>query len=171
MPTQPVADGGALMADPVVRLHPMSLDTACGLLRGQRVVDGPPWHVAYPLADTLVGVAMLTEAHRAAGWAGSEIPAWWIHQVVVDGVVVGDMGFHGPASAEGVVEIGYALVEAVHGRGLATVGCRQLVERAWTDGASAVRADAADGNLASRRVLVKAGFVARDDGVFEVRRP
>ncbi len=148
----------------------MSLATARGLLRGQRIVDGPPWHPAYPLADTLVGVAMLTEAHRAFGWDGTRIPTWWIHQVVADRVVVGDIGFHGPASIDGVVEIGYSLVGAVHGRGVGTAACREVLELAWRDGASAVRAETAADNVASRRVLVKAGFTARDDGVFEVRR-
>lgn len=154
---------------PDVRLQPMSLATAAGLMRGQRVVDGPPWHPAYPLADTLIGVTLLTDAHRASGWDGAQIPAWWIHQVVADGVVVGDMGFHGPPSPDGMVEIGYALVDAVHGRGIATAACRQVLALAWRDGAGAVRAEAAADNLASRRVLVKAGFAPRDDGVFEVR--
>jgi RimJ/RimL family protein N-acetyltransferase len=148
----------------------MSLATAAGLMRGRRVVDGPPWHPAYPLADTLVGVTMLADAHRAAGWDGAQIPAWWIHQVVADGVVVGDIGFHGPASPDGEVEIGYALVEAVHGRGIATEACGQVVALAWRDGASLVRAETTAENVASQRVLIKAGFAAGEDGVFEVRR-
>ena len=153
-----------------VRLHPMSLATAAGLMRGRRVVDGPPWHPAYPLADTLVGVSLLTDAHRASGWDGSQIPAWWIHQVVAGGVVVGDIGFHGPASPDGEVEIGYGLVDAVHGRGIATLAARLLLELAWRDGATVVRAETTSDNVASRRVLIKAGLVAGGDGVFEVRR-
>ena len=92
-------------AEVEVRLQTMSLATAAGLLQGRRVVDGPPWHPAYPLAETLVGVGLLIDAHRAAGWDAQAVPAWWIHQVVADGVVVGDIGFHGPPSADGVVEI------------------------------------------------------------------
>jgi RimJ/RimL family protein N-acetyltransferase len=121
------------------------------------------------LADTLVGLSLLTVAHRAAGWDASAIPTWWIHQIVAGGLVVGDIGFHGPPSSDGVVEIGYALVAVVHGRGIATAACRRLLAVAWRDGASAVLAEAASDNAASRRVLVKAGFVLRDDGVFEAR--
>jgi RimJ/RimL family protein N-acetyltransferase len=69
-----------------------------------------------------------------------------------------------------VVEIGYALVPAVHGRGIATAACQQLLAMAWRDGACAVVAEAAQDNPASRRVLTKAGFELRDDGVFEVWR-
>ncbi len=149
----------------------MSLATAAGLLRGQRVVDGPPWHAAYPLAETLIAAAMLTDAQRAGGWDGTAIPAWWIHQIVANGVVVGDIGFHGPASPDGTVEIGYGLVEAEWGRGIATAACRQIADLAWRDGASVVLAETAADNLASRRVLAKAGFQPRPDGVFELRRP
>jgi RimJ/RimL family protein N-acetyltransferase len=156
-------------AEVEVRLHPMSLATAAGLVEGRRVVVGPPWHPAYPLPDTLVGVRLLVDAHRAAGWEASVVPPWWIHQVVADGVVVGDIGFHGPPSVDGVVEIGYALVEPVHGRGIATAACLRLLSLAWRDGAAAVVAEATPDNPASRRVLAKAGFVLRDDGVFEAR--
>ena len=74
------------------------------------------------------------------------------------------------ASADGVAEIGYALVDAVHGRGIATTACRKLLELAWEDGATAIVAETDPFNLASRRVLAKAGFTQRGDGVFEVRR-
>jgi GNAT superfamily N-acetyltransferase len=169
-----VADGGSLMtkltaAGTEVSLQLMPLATAAGLLTGQRVVDGPPWHPAYPLADTLVGISLLVDAHRAVGWDSRSMPHWWIHQVIFDGVVVGDIGFHGPPDAAGIVEVGYALVEAVRGRGIATAACRQILAVAWRDGATAVLAEAEADNLASRRVLAKSGFVLRDDGVFEVR--
>jgi [ribosomal protein S5]-alanine N-acetyltransferase len=165
-----VADVTAAADAPDVTLHPMSLAAAAGLMRGRRVVDGPPWHPAYPLADTLIGVTMLTDSHRAAGWDGEQIPAWWIHQVVADGLVVGDIGFHGPASPDREVEIGYALVEAVHRRGIATRAVDLLLELAWRDGAAVVRAETTADNVPSQRVLIKAGFAVGEDGVFEVRR-
>ena len=154
-----------------VRLRSMPLATATALLGGDPISDdGPPWHPDYPLADTLVGLRMLTDAHRFAGWDGSALPRWWIHQIVADGVVVGDIGFHGPASEDGIVEIGYALVEALHGRGIATAACAEVLEVAWTDGARTVIAETEPDNVASRRVLIRCGFVPRPDGVFEVRR-
>jgi RimJ/RimL family protein N-acetyltransferase len=161
-------------AGPDVWLRPMPLETAAALLRGERVgADAPPWHPDYPLADTVVGVRLLTEAHRLSGWSGSSIPRWWIHQIVADGTVVGDIGFHGPpapdAPGAAVVEIGYALVDEVHGRGIATDALCRLLALARRDGAAAVVAEADPDNVASRRVLAKAGFRPRADGVFEVR--
>jgi RimJ/RimL family protein N-acetyltransferase len=173
-----LADAGYRSAAPLmrvispvaVRLHPMALSTARGLLRGERVVDGPPWHPAYPLAETLIGVSLLSDVHRAAGWDGRAIPAWWIHQVVSEGVVVGDIGFHGPPDSDGVVEIGYALVGAARGLGVASAACAQVLGVAWRDGAARVIARAAADNPASRRVLVKSGFTLCGDEVFEVGR-
>jgi len=51
-----------------------------------------------------------------------------------------------------------------------TLAARLLLELAWRDGATVVRAETTSDNVASRRVLIKAGLVAGGDGVFEVRR-
>jgi RimJ/RimL family protein N-acetyltransferase len=159
-----------------VRLRPMPLATATALLsdpgsdRADPLDDGPAWHPDYPLTDTIVGLRLLMDAHRLAGWDGSLMPRWWIHQIVADGEVVGDIGFHGPASEDGTVEIGYALVEAVHGRGIATAACADVLEKAWSDGARTVIAETEPDNVASRRVLIKNGFRPRPDGLLEIRR-
>ncbi len=59
----------------------------------------------------------------------------------------------------GWVEIGYGVAESARGKGVATAAVRALIVRAFADpGVSEVYAETAVDNLASRRVLEKAGF-------------
>jgi [ribosomal protein S5]-alanine N-acetyltransferase len=129
------------------------------------------WHAEYPQPDTVDAVAMVVAAHRAVTGEFDRPPAWWIHHIVVNGVVVGDIGFHGPAAADGAVEIGYTVVPAWRGRGIASRACGLIVERAWQDGAEIVIAETENGNVASQIVLLRNGFQRRSDGIFMIRRP
>lgn len=105
----------------------------------------------------------------ARGWPGEDAvgvlrrmlepggaPVWF---VLLDGVVVGECGMHGPP-VDGSVEIHYGVVPGYRGRGLGTEACRGLTE--WLlarDGVCRVEARThAAGNAASRRVLERAGF-------------
>ncbi len=84
----------------------------------------------------------------------------WATRLVVrrsDDRVVGTLGFFGPPAADGVVEIGYGLVESARGQGLITDALRLVVPAAEVSGAT-VQAHAAYDNVASRRALVAAGF-------------
>ena len=128
------------------------------------------WHPEYPLSETLDALGMLFAGYEASGENLTGEPDWWIHQLVVDDQVVGDIGFHGPP-ADGSVEIGYGVVPASRGRGLATRACALLVEVAWRAGAEAVLAEAEPGNPASRRVLLNNGFTAVDDRRFLINGP
>jgi [ribosomal protein S5]-alanine N-acetyltransferase len=61
--------------------------------------------------------------------------------------------------ADGVWEVGYRVAEQVAGRGVATAGVRALCELAASrHGARTLRAATSRGNVASQRVLLKAGF-------------
>lgn len=73
--------------------------------------------------------------------------------------LVGDVGFHGPPSPDGEIEIGYAVIEAERRKGIATWAVRALLEiaRARADVRSVVAACDAD-NEASIRVLRACGF-------------
>ncbi len=131
-------------------------------------------HEDYPLADTLDAMAMLVGAHEAMG-LGPRIarrPAWWIHQVLVEDLVVGDVGFHGPPaqSSPRTVEIGYGLVPPWRGQGVATRACALILATAWADGADEVLARADTDHGASQRVLAKNGFRRRADGAFAISR-
>ena len=61
---------------------------------------------------------------------------WWIWYIVLsDGpgnrTVIGNTGFKGEPSPEGVCEIGYALVPEFYGRGFATEAASALIEWAF----------------------------------------
>ena len=60
---------------------------------------------------------------------------------------------------DGMWEVGYRVAEQVSGRGVATAGVRELCELAAAQhGARTLRAATSHGNVASQRVLLKAGF-------------
>jgi RimJ/RimL family protein N-acetyltransferase len=154
------------------RAAPGKLRSEPGKLRPEPVEgQPPPWHPEYPLPDSIDAVAMLFAAHGVMLGAINDSPAWWIHQIVVDGVVVGDIGFHGPPTPELAVEIGYSVVPAWRGRGIATRACALIVQQAWQDGAFTVVAETDADNVASQAVLLRNGFQRRPNGVFKINRP
>jgi len=63
--------------------------------------------------------------------------------------------------ADGTAEVGYRVAERVSGRGVATSGLRNLCRVAGEEyGLRTLRAATSNENVASQRVLAKAGFVA-----------
>jgi RimJ/RimL family protein N-acetyltransferase len=157
---------------PEVRLRALPLPEAWALLAGTpNVPEGLRYHPDYPSTDTVDALAMLVSAHEAISGPLREAPAWWLHQIVVDGLVVGDGGFHGPPTAAGEVEIGYQVVPGWRRRGVATRVCRLLLELAWADGAAVVQAETTADNRASQGVLRRTGFRRRADGVYTTSRP
>jgi RimJ/RimL family protein N-acetyltransferase len=133
------------------------------------------WHPEYPQADSLDALALLTAACAAMAGdrraATGATAAWWVHQIVVDDVVVGDIGFHGPPDPAGSVEIGYNVVPAWQGRGVATKACAAIVQQAWQDGAVLVTAETEADNVASQTVLARNGFRLGADGIWRLARP
>jgi [ribosomal protein S5]-alanine N-acetyltransferase len=162
-----------------LELVPLPVGMARQMLAGKRrpaLVEGHDaaasrWHPEYPMLDSIDAIAMVCAAHRAMVGAIKESPTWWIHQIVVDGVVVGDIGFHGPPSPEREVEIGYTVVPAWRGRGVASRACALILQQAWRDGADTVVAETDDGNVASQAVLLRNGFERRPDGAFAINCP
>ena len=161
------------MSAPAVSLRPWPLDAARRLVAGSAEAgDSAAWHPDYPLADTVDALQMLLAAHEAMGTV-AELPRWWVHEIRVDGQVVGDVGFHGPPLAGGpaVVEIGYAVVPPLRGRGVATRAVGLLLDLAWRDGAVRVLAETDPDNAASRAVLAHHGFRLRLSGDLALDRP
>jgi [ribosomal protein S5]-alanine N-acetyltransferase len=155
-----------------LRLVPLSVELARQLLVGTLNTDViSRWHPEYPLPDSIDAIAMLVAAHQAMTGGIDENPAWWVHHIVVNGFVVGDIGFHGPAGPDGAVEIGYTVVPAWRGCGVASRACGLIVEQAWQDGAEIVIAETDDDNVASQAVLLRNGFHRRPDGIFMIKRP
>lgn len=95
---------------------------------------------------------------------------WWMYFIILaaprgDRVLAGTAGFAGPPSADGVVEIGYSVVEEHQRRGIATEAVLGLVQHALrTPAVQRVVAHTLPGLAPSIGVLVKCGFRLAGDG-------
>jgi [ribosomal protein S5]-alanine N-acetyltransferase len=115
----------------------------------------------------------LAENPEAVGWYG-----WYaLFQSDDDGMwsVVGAGGFFGPPDREGVLEIGYSVVSAYAGRGLATEMVGALVRHAFSDiRVKRIKAHTTPGNVGSVKVLERTGFAyvgqGHDPGTVEYGR-
>lgn len=157
-----------------VRLRRIRVATARALVLGTLERPGD-WHPEFPADGTLGSTRMLLGTYAALGLDPGGSP-WWFFAVVVDGVVVGDAGFHGPPPADGPVEVelGYQVVPSARGRGVATRACGLLLAHAWRHGAALVRAEVEPDNpdgAASRAVLRANGFRPTAQGDFVVEAP
>ena len=91
-------------------------------------------------------------AEQAAG-----IGAYYV-LVAEDGSVLGRFNLY--RIEDGTAELGYRVAQQVAGRGVATAGVRELCRlAAERHGLHALRAATSHHNVASQRVLTKAGFV------------
>jgi [ribosomal protein S5]-alanine N-acetyltransferase len=100
-----------------------------------------------------------TAQHRAL-LAEQEAGSCIFHVLVdEDGTVVGRLNLYD--LADGTAEVGYRVAERVAGRGVATCGLQELCRVALDNyGLRTLTAGTSKGNVASQRVLAKAGFVA-----------
>ena len=98
------------------------------------------------------------EEKHAARLAEQEVGEGAYYVLVdADGAVLGR--FNLILVEDGVWEVGYRVAEAATGHGVATAGVRELCELAVSrHGARTLRAATSYGNVASQRVLLKAGF-------------
>jgi [ribosomal protein S5]-alanine N-acetyltransferase len=105
------------------------------------------------------------ERHRAL-LAEQESGASIFHVLVdEDGAVLGRFNLVG--LEDGTAELGYRVAEHVAGRGVATATVRELCRLAATQyGLHVLRAGTTDDNVASQKVLSKAGFVPDGSGKF-----
>ncbi len=98
-------------------------------------------------------------AHQAEMAPSDAVWRIWLMQERAERLIIGDVGFHGPPSEEGVVEIGYSIAPAYRRRGYATEAAHAIVDWARRQhGVSAVVAGCAQDNEASIRTLRRLGF-------------
>ena len=166
-------------------VRPVPWDAVLAITGGERLDD---WAPDYPGDGDVVIARLLQEAGRDVGReAGREVgqaragdaigpvagpsgagpsgaepgdEAWGHRQVVerASGLVVGGIGFFGPP-LDAEVEIGYGIVPSRQGRGYATEALLAMIAMAWADArVRTVVAGTDPGNVASQRVLGKAGF-------------
>ncbi len=159
---------GPVLTSARVRVEPIDPGRARAFLDGQPE-PGLPWEEGFP-PDTLHEALRRIVAADAAG--GTSLGPFFAYVVVrrSDGRAIGDAGFHGPPGPDGEVEIGYALVPAARGAGLAADAARLLID--WAEKQPGVRSVAARtdaGNEPSRRTLARLGF-ARDGVRGELER-
>jgi RimJ/RimL family protein N-acetyltransferase len=156
------------LTTPRLRLRPLAPDEMRELLEG-RPLPGQRWAEGYPLDGTLVAVAMQKElVDRSVDRGG-----FCHYQVMVEDLVIGDIGFHAPPDELGEVSIGFGIVPAARRQGYAVEALRAVLD--WALRQPEVRAVHADTdlvNLASQRVLLGAGMrVVADEGdrkVYEI---
>jgi RimJ/RimL family protein N-acetyltransferase len=147
-----------------LRLPLFTTDDVAAMRAGER---RPGWHPQFPREDDVDGVGMWHEGDP-----------WSSRSIVLEGVVVGSMGFFGPPTpaADGApeAEVGYGLVEDARGAGLATEALTAMVAAAEAAGVR-VRASVLPDNAASIRVLAKCGFTelrgSNEEGELVMARP
>lgn len=128
------------------------------LLEGGRPGDGS-WSSQYPMdGDQRAAGGYLD---RLSG-TGQSSDIFGYYQVVLDSVVIGGAGFHGPPIL-GVVEVGYGIVPAARGRGAACAALLGLIQIARSAGVELVTGNADAANLPSQAVMSKAGM--QSDGL------
>lgn len=145
-----------------IRLVQLSVDAMTALLDGDlaraRELTG------LPLGDFFVtGRARGLWAMRLGQIAADPAAARWVARAVATrdgGSVVGHAGFHGPPDADGMVEVGYAVVPEHRRLGYATAMLARLLAIAAEDPAvRVVRASVGPDNVASLATIAHFGFV------------
>ncbi len=135
-----------------LRLRPYTHEAA------EQVAEGTPrcsgWSPGYPRADDR-DVARLFLASPPVE------PLFGPLQILLadDEMVIGGIGFFGPPDETGTVGLGYGVAPEAEGRGYATEALRALLHHGFADArVRRVLADTAHDNVASQRVLEKAGL-------------
>jgi ribosomal-protein-alanine N-acetyltransferase len=114
----------------------------------------PPasWPPLYNDQDTRDWMRGMMEGNPREPGFGS----WYI---VVDGKLVGNCGFKGPPGADGMVEIGYSVVEAEQRKGFGSAAIALLLRYAFRDPrVTVVTAETVPELVASQGVLTHSGF-------------
>lgn len=140
------------------------------VIRRRHDLDDPPWAEGYPLDGDSRACASYVSHLAAASGPGSS-NRFGYYQIVEDGMVVGGIGFHAPP-LDGMVEIGYAVVPAARGRGVAKEALRLVIAIAESAGVSSVVGRTTEDNVASQRVMESAGMlnVGRDSDFLHYER-
>lgn len=86
---------------------------------------------------------------------------YWVLVLKAEDRIVGGLGFKGPPDERGEVEIGYGMDDAERNKGYMTEAVAAMVRWALAQpDVASVRAETANTNVASMRVLQKVGFIA-----------
>jgi RimJ/RimL family protein N-acetyltransferase len=150
-----------------VPLPPAAMDA---LLAGD--LDAASAVAGVPLTSYILEHGWLWEIRAEQVRRDPAAADWVARAAVIDGVVVGHAGFHGPPDADGMVEVAYSVDPAFRRRGYATAMLAAAIAWASADPAvRTVRASVSPDNAASLATLRPFGFVEvgeqwdEDDGL------
>jgi [ribosomal protein S5]-alanine N-acetyltransferase len=138
-------------------LHPLRADHAPAVLAFERLNRS---YFAASISDRGDEYFQDFAARHTALLAeqASGVGAYYV-LVAGDGSVIGR--FNLILAGDGTADLGYRVAESVAGRGVATLAVRELCTLASEQhGVRTVRAATTQANIASQKVLLKAGFVA-----------
>jgi RimJ/RimL family protein N-acetyltransferase len=140
-----IEDFPALQTDRL-QLEPITAEVARSIAAGNVLGLCPA--EGWPHEHTKDGVRLAIEGGHPAGWL-----------VRLNGRVIGDCGIHANVDGAGCVEIGYGLAGPYWGQGLGTELAAAISDWLLSQpDVLVVRATTLPSNVASRRVLEKAGF-------------
>lgn len=152
-----MTDASPVLEGARVRVEPIDHGRALALLAG-RPEPELAWEEGFPPAPLLESLRRVIDDPNRPVWFGP----FYAYVIVRrgDGLAVGDAGFFGAPDADGEVEIGYALVPAARGAGLAGEAVGLLADWALAQpGVRALTARVEADNDASVRLLGRLGFV------------
>jgi ribosomal-protein-alanine N-acetyltransferase len=127
----------------------------------------PPYDVT---DQTFAGDAGVLARRHAQLTADPSEEAWLYRVAVLRGTrqVVGRAGFHAPPDADGMVEIGYSVVEPFRRQGFAVEMAGGLIAWAATQGATHCLASVRPDNAASLATIAAMGFVKVGEQIDEI---
>ena len=135
-------------------LHPVD-ESEARRIRDRVPAPGDRWAVDYPFDGDLAGLGAYLHAVEQHG---EQRPfGYYKVSLRTDGIAIGGIGFKGPPQ-DGAVEVGYGLAPSARSNGYATEALQAIIDLAGQLGVSTIRADTDLDNIASQRVLEKAGF-------------
>ena len=141
---------------PRLRMVQLDVDEAIALVDGRGGSDRP-WAPGYPDDGALVAAGFVMTAAQH----GRDLGPYGTYEIIrrSDGAVIGAAGFLGKPDETGAVRVGYGLAESARGHGYATEALKALL--GWArgqDGLTCVLADTTRTNVASQRVMERAGM-------------
>jgi [ribosomal protein S5]-alanine N-acetyltransferase len=147
-------------------LRALTPDAAAAIVSGIRTDQS--WAPDYPTPGDLRIAAFALDGNVTFA---SEADPWGLYVVVEksSGLAIGGIGFKSSPNERGEVEIGYGICDSSQGRGVATEIVNAVCEFA-RGRASVILAETERANLASQRVLEKAGFLSNESRTFEFHR-
>ena len=134
---------------PMLDAEEVGGDALAALLGVEPPASWPPIYNDQDTRDWIRGMIARNPGEPGYG-------SWYI---VADGRLVGNAGFKGPPDADGLVEIGYSVVEAYQRKGYGSAAIALLVSFAFRDPrVTAVTAETIPELVASQAVLTRSGF-------------